>query len=189
MGRYPRKLIDLAEIASVVNTSVGEITKEVLAHLYASGAIKVPQQKKKRIDWERLLIYEYISKFYSTTPHWIREEVGPMPPGEPNLLYNRTRRWADAIIRNEDHILVLEGKMKCEPAVIGQLLNYRDLIPQTPMLFKYRELPVKMRVITALITDEVHALLEKADIDVEIYQPTNYQAWYDQVVLKIKRES
>lgn len=184
MGHAPRNGWKMEKNAGFVKTSVAEISKEVVAQLLATGLIKQPNMKRKRVDWERLLIREYVKKFYATVPHWIREEVGPIPEGADTMLYARTRRWADAIIREPDNMLVIEGKMKCEPAVIGQILNYRDLLPQTPLFYKYRELPVKMRVVTAIISDDVHKLLEAAGIDVEIYKPSNYEEWYEKVILK-----
>ena len=162
--------------------------KSIAAELIAAGVLNVPKQKRKRVDWERLLVYEYILRFYPETPHWLREEVGPMPEGYNNQLYNRTRRWADAIIRAEDEIIVIEGKMKAEPNVIGQVLNYKNLIPQTPMLAKYKNLPVRPRVITAMITDQVKELIENSGIEVEIFKPSNYDEWYEKVMVNGRKK-
>jgi hypothetical protein len=171
----------------VVNSSVAEISKEVIASLMASGLVE-PKRKGKvqRTNWERLLAYEYIGKFYANMPHWFRVEVGPTPNGSNDRLYAKTRRWADCVVRMPDHLLIIEFKMKVEPAVVSQLEHYSQLLPETPQFEKYRNEPVRIKIVGALIDDKVHAYIESRGIDVEMYQPSNYEAWYKQVILKEK---
>jgi len=118
----------VAPISSIVKSTASA----VLETLIKSGAIRVPQYKQKRTNWERILAYEYIKTNYANIPHWIRVEVGPLPEGDNPLLFSRLRRWADAIIIMPDHIKVLECKMKADVSVIGQVLLYASLVPQTP---------------------------------------------------------
>lgn len=78
--------------------------------------------------------------------------------------------------------------MSVEPSVIGQLLNYRNLLPQTPMLRKYNELPIIMRVVTAHLKPGMQDLLENAGIEAETYKPSNCDQWEEQVLLKGKKK-
>ena len=189
MGYPPRKCKNLVEQGIVINSSVSEISKEVIAQLAASGLINNPKQKRRRIDWERILVLEYVLDNYRETPYWIREGVGPLPDTGDAAFYARTRRWADAIIRAPEAMIIVEGKMSVEPSVIGQLLNYRNLLPQTPMLRKYNELPIIMRVVTAHLKPGMQKLLEDAEIEVVTYKPSNYDQWEQQVLLKGKKKT
>ncbi len=163
---------------SKINEEVmSELTKSVAAELMAAGVITPPKRKKKRVDWERLLVYEYVKTYYNDVPHWFREEVGPLPPSEYPMLYAKTRRWADAIVHLPDETLLIEGKMKAEPSVIGQLLNYKNLLPQTPLFSKYREIPIAMQLVCAMIDKDTMELVEQAGIDVVMFKPSNYEEW------------
>ena len=187
MGYPPRKCSKLAGETLQVKSTVAEISKEVIAQLTAAGMVQLPQQKRKRIDWERVLVLEYVLRFYRETPYWIREGVGPLPDTGDAAFYARARRWADAIIRAPEAMIIVEGKMSVEPSVIGQLLNYRNLLPQTPMLRKYNELPIIMRVVTAHLKPGIKELLESAEIEVVEFKPSNYQEWEQNVLLKNKK--
>lgn len=169
----------------IVNSSVQEVSTAVISTLIAAGLIDPKKKEKKaRVNWERLLAYEYVEKFYAETPHWFRIEVGPMPKGETNPIYSKTRRWADCVLRMPDHMLCIEFKMKAEPNVVSQLVHYAELVPQTPIFKKYSQIPVKIKVVCAMIDDITHKFIEEQGIDVEIYKPSNYEAWYQQVMLK-----
>lgn len=171
---------------SNVNADVmSELSKSVVAELMAAGMIAQPKQKRKRVDWERLLVYEYVQTNYLDVPHWFREEVGPLPPGSNPMLYAKTRRWADAIVHLPDKTLLIEGKMKAEPSVIGQLLNYRNLLPQTPLFYKYREIPIEMQLVCAKIDKDTEELVKQAGIEVIMFKPSNYDQWID-VITKRK---
>lgn len=170
----------VAPISSIVKSTASA----VLETLIKSGAIRVPQYKAKRTNWERILAYEYIKTNYANIPHWIRVEVGPLPEGDNPLLFSRLRRWADAIIIMPDHIKVLECKMKADVHVIGQVLLYASLVPQTPLFARYAHLPVKPVVVTAMITDEVKQAIESAGIEVVIFKPSNFEQWYAEKILK-----
>jgi len=168
----------------VTTTSVQEIADATITRLIAAGLINPNKEKKKRVNWEREISNEYLARFYPQMPHWTRIEVGPIPPGSNELLYSRTRRWADAVVRETDHMLIIEFKMKADQDVVGQLMNYRQLLPQTPMFIKYKDLPVKCRVVAAMCDDNVKALIEGNGIELEMFKPMNYEKWYTEKILK-----
>lgn len=74
--------------------------------------------------------------------------------------------------------------MKARPDVVSQLLNYRDLFPQTPLFTKYKDEPVKLKLVVAMIDQETKAFVEKNGIEVEEFKPSNYEAWYKLVIQK-----
>ena len=167
------------------NATVNAVADATIARLIAAGIINpTGKQKKARINWERILAYEYVEKFYAEVPHWYRIEVGPVPGGRTESIYAKTRRWADCVVRMPDHMLVIEFKMKAEPSVVSQVLVYKDLVPQTALFKKYSLLPVKAKIVAAMVDDVTHAFIEKQGIDLEIYKPSNFEQWYQRVILK-----
>ena len=165
-------------------TTVQEIADATITRLLAAGLIQPKGAKRKRVNWEREISNEYLARFYPEMPHWTRIEVGPMPKGENADLYSRTRRWADAVVREPDNMLIVEFKMRANQDVVGQLMNYRQLLPQTPMFIKYKDLPVKCRVVAAMCDEQIKALIEGNGIELEMFQPRNYEKWYTEKILK-----
>ena len=169
---------------SATTTSVQEIADATITRLIAAGLIAPKGEKRKRVNWEREISNEYLARFYPDKPHWTRIEVGPIPPGENTILYSRTRRWADAIVRDTDNLLIIEFKMRANQDVVGQLMNYRQLLPQTPMFSKYKELPITCRVVAAMCDEQTKALIEGNNIQLEMFTPRNYEKWYTEKILK-----
>lgn len=153
-----------------------------MSALQASGQVVTQKVKRTRVNWERLLAFEYVDKMYRDYPHWFRIEVGPIPGNGQNALYGRTRRWTDAVIRMPDHIILLEFKMKAIPDVASQLLNYRDLFPQTPLFSKYKDEPIKLIVVAAMSDEATRTFIEKQGIEYVEYRPSNFDQWYKQVI-------
>ena len=172
---------------TVINSSVAEIADATISRLIAAGLID-PNKKGKqtRINWERILAHEYTEKFYPEIPHWYRIEVGAIPGDGSDPIYAKTRRWADCVLRMPDHMLILEFKMKAEPSVVSQLEHYQFLLPETPLFKKYRELPVKIKVVAAMIDGNARDFIASRGIEVEMYKPTNFDQWYKQTILKEK---
>ena len=162
------------DLAAITQTA----TQSALDALIQSGAIKQPKQRRERVNWERLLMFEYVAKFYPEVPHWLRVEIGPMPAGKNDRIYTKTRRWADGVFRMPDHMLIIETKMKCKPDVVSQLLNYKRLLPETPMFRKYADLPIKLKLVAALIDEDTIKFIESHDIEVEVFKPSNFEDWY-----------
>jgi len=176
---YPvGRCLILAETEVTQSDVIKALSQEVLAQLAAAGAVSVPRKRRMRMDWERILALEYVDTFYREKPHWMREGIGPIPPGEEGKYYTKTRRWADAIVRDDDALIIIEAKMEAEPSVIGQILNYGRLLPQTPMFRKYTDLPIKLRVVTASTKDDVKEMVEHAGIEFVEFKPSNFDKWY-----------
>jgi len=175
----------MAELNPTVDpTLVTATTDAVMSALIKAGVVKVPKQARKRVNWERLLIYEYVKQFYADKLHWFREEVGPIPGGKNEMIYARTRRWADCIVRMDDYMLLIEGKMRAKVEVVSQMLTYKNLLPQTPMFLKYKDLPIKLLLVCAIIDDETRKFVEDAGIEVRIFRPSNFEEWYKIVLQK-----
>lgn len=177
----------MTEIEKTIDPAlITAATDAVMTSLIKTGMVKVPKQARKRENWERILMYEYANKMYPENPKWFRIEVGPIPGNNNNMLYSRMRRWADCVILEDDHLLLIEGKMKADVDVVAQLMRYKTLLPQTPMFRRYYNLPIKLRLVCALIDDETKKFVEDAGIEVVEFKPSNYEKWYNYKILQIK---
>jgi hypothetical protein len=177
-------LIDLTEQSLTVEANISDISSAVAAQLIANGTFLPAKRKQKNVKWENLLAREYIEKFYSQYPHWYRIEVGALPEGFENAMFTKVRRYADAIVRMPDHVLIIEMKMLAKPEVVAQIQNYIDLFNETPMFEKYWKEPVKGKVVAALCDEATKRFIEKHGIELEIYKPANYDAWYAKKIAK-----
>lgn len=167
-----------------VESSEAKITSNVISNLIAAGLIDPNKKKKKRINWEKNIAYEYIQTYFRDFPYWLRIEVGAIPPGPDGVYYAKTRRWADCVIRMPDHLLVIEFKMKAEPQVVSQLLNYQMLVKETPLFSRWKDLPVKIKIVCAMIDDTTHRFIESQGIDVEVFKPSNFDEWFKKKILR-----
>ena len=168
-----------------IDSTMAEITESVAAKLIASGAFQLAKKKRTRVNWENQMAYEYIEKFYGDHPRWFRIGLGKKPGNDNGNYYNRLMRYADTIIRMPDHILIFEFKMLCKPDVVAQLLNYKDMFPDTAYFSKYRNEPIKLKVVAALTDEATKTFIEKHNIDFELYQPSFYEDWYKKAIQKI----
>ena len=160
----------------------------VITRLLAADVLKVPKERKKRTNWERLLAYEYCDTFFRDCPKWVRIEVGPIPKEGHGMMYARTRRWADAVIIDGGRALILETKMKADPRAIGQLQIYRNLFPETPGFSRFKELPITLRLVAALGDEHTRLLAEEQEIEYEEWRPSNFEKWYAEVVAKQRKK-
>jgi hypothetical protein len=174
----------LAEQSLTVEANMSDISKAVAAQLIADGTFLPAKRRQKHVKWENMLAREYIEKFYNQYPHWYRIEVGALPKGFDNAMFTKVRRYADAIVRMPDHVLIIEMKMLAKPDVVAQILNYIDLFNETPMFEKYWKEPVKGKVVAALCDEATTKFINKHGIELEIYKPSNYETWYNQKITK-----
>ena len=176
----------MSDTTITVTGTVAEVAQAAVAQMIASGIVNLPKKKRIRVNWESKLAYEYVNRFYSEYPHWFRIEIGAIPNPHDGLLFSKTRRWADVVIRMPDHMKILETKMLVRPDVVGQIINYARLLPATPMFAKYKDLPVQLEVVAALVDEDTRQWVESHGIKVVDYKPSNFEEWYKKVILKEK---
>lgn len=163
---------------------VTDLVDQRISALIGAGTLAPGKKRRKGMNWESKLAYEYVQTRYPNFPAWFRVSVGPVPGGANDPLYYQLRRWADVIIRMPDYMLLIEVKMLAKPDVVGQLHNYAKLFPSTPMFEKYWSLPIRKRVVCSLIDGATKDFIESEGIEVEEFKASNYEAWYNQVILK-----
>ena len=155
-----------------------QVTDDVISLLRTRGYITDKKPRKERVNWERILVYEYIRARYPNVPSWIRKEVGSVPEGEHSAMYARTRRWVDAIIRPPGKIILIEAKMKPDPKALAQLDMYDSLFSETPEFTNYWNDPRELQLVTAMDDSAVKALAPSYNIKHVVFKPSNFEEWY-----------
>lgn len=90
--------------------------------------------------------------------------------------YRPNRRRADAIVITPDSLYMIEGKIENTTAGVGSLVTYLPLIPFTPELEAYKNLPVRVVLVIPASAGWVSITAKYHGIEIAEYNP----AWlYD----------
>jgi hypothetical protein len=168
----------------MVDITVDEITQSVAMKLAEQGYLQAPKRRKPRVNWESLMVREYVNKRYFNNIKWLRHEVGGFDPNDAVQANSQLRRWADAIIDINDSLLVIEAKMKPSPGSISQLQTYLHLVKETPDLSYYWDKPVSGMILTTWEDAAVKKIANDWGILYEVYQPSFYKEWQDMMVTR-----
>jgi len=82
----------------------------------------------------------------SPRPEVPRPEMSP----EEVAMIGSWRRWADAVILEEDHVTIIESAIRPDPGKISQLELYAMLFPHTPELKAWAGLPLTLILLYAI---------------------------------------
>jgi hypothetical protein len=159
--------------------NVDEISKAVAMKLAEQGYLTPPKKRRPRVNWEALMVREYVDKMYPNNLKWLRHEVGAYNPDDPIQFNSQLRRWADAIIDVDDNILVIEAKMKPTPGAISQVQTYVHLIRETPDLQYYWDKSVFGMILTTWEDPAVKKVANEWGILYEVFQPSFYPEWQE----------
>jgi len=107
---------------------------------------------------EMQMLNEWLAKNYPKALVMTRVRLGapPVEPGRGDLgpgeirMIGVWRRWADAIVITDNKILLIEAAIRPNPGKIAQLELYEMLIPQTPELAPWRDLPIEKILLYAI---------------------------------------
>lgn len=138
-------------------------------------------QKQKR-SWqprEMQMLAEWLAKTQKGKKFRMRVRLGSPRGSRPEeeltpaerAMVGSWRRWADAIILEEDKVVLVESAIRPNPGKIGQLELYRLLLPHTPELGAYRGLPVQMVLLYAIEDPATIMLARSKGIKAIQYQP------------------
>lgn len=140
---------------------------------------------------EARLISEWISKTYPDDVVMYRVRLGGPPTwaipsiadGVPEEIYMIYQRWADAIIVRKIELIIIEGKIRLAPGVISQIKLYEQLLPKTPRFSEFKELPIRLIILTAMRDPEVELLAASEGIEIVVFSPD----WVIDYLKEIKR--
>jgi hypothetical protein len=126
---------------------------------------------------ERRYVPEYVNDTYPVrVAVFYNMAVGPAPealyaahPEIPREHFRRWRFWIDAVVILRDKMVLVEGKIRKPAEGLGQLLMYKALLPQTPELSPYRDLPVEMVLVTPRPDPRVIGVAASLGVKVDIW--------------------
>lgn len=128
---------------------------------------------------ERRLITEYVRTAFPNDRAFFNFRVGPLPAQaagvdigklSPNIwkVYNR---YVDALVIKPDKMIAIEAKLESVPGAVSQLELYKQLIPQTPELAAYAQLPIDLEIVCAFADPEFIKFANSKGITVQVFRP------------------
>ena len=88
------------------------------------------------------------------------------------------RRYADALIFERDKIILIEAAIRPQPGKVSTLELYKMMIPSTPELSEYKDLPVEMVLLCAINDPFLTTLARGKGIKVVMFRP----AWIEKYI-------
>jgi len=133
--------------------------------------------RKEYKQRERRYVPEYINeKFPDRVAAFFNMPIGPAPEelakAYPEIPLEHFRRWrffVDAVVVLKDRMILIEGKIRKPAQGLGQLLIYRALLPQTPELKPYVNLPIEMRLVTPRPDPRIIWICQSLGITVDVW--------------------
>ena len=120
---------------------------------------------------EARLVNEWLWLNYNTKPQWHRVRLGPAFDKETARMYKVLLRWADAVVLNDNEILIIEAKMTPEPGAISQLEFYAQEFKHTPEFSDYWDFPQRLIFLTTREDEALHALASEKNIEYVVFRP------------------
>ena len=115
--------------------------------------------------------------------------LGPVPlelrHRYPDLDIDRWARvWdktCDAIVITPGALVLIEGELRRPIVAIGELLTYRELVPQTQSLAAYWQMPIRALLLTPLPDPTLEVVMKRLGIEVIQYRPLWVEEYLRQV--------
>jgi len=107
---------------------------------------------------EQQMVAEWLSKAYPQARTMTRVRLGAPKPAIPRpdlspeelAMIGQWRRWADAVVLEQDRVILVEASIRPDPGKISQLELYALLFPQTPELAAWAKLPLTLMLLYAI---------------------------------------
>jgi len=145
--------------------------------LDAGKVAKMAQQ------YEAKLVNEYLISKYPNDLQWRRVRVGPVPTKEDARYYGVMLRWADAIVKHGNVMLIIEAKVKADLGAMSQIEEYIKLFGQTPEFSEYWDLQRKGVLLTGFDDLMIKQSCAERGIDYVVYKPM----WINEYLNKLQR--
>jgi len=141
--------------------------------------------RKPRVEWERMLLSEYIARRYPRRPYLIQFRVGAPHPAlvRPDLAPEEVRmllvfaRRADGLVIFPDRLILIEAALKADPGHIEKLQLYERLLPYTPGLEEHRHKPIEKELVYIVPDPVIISMARERDIRCINYVPTWYKEY------------
>lgn len=143
---------------------------------------------------EMQMVTEWLQRTQTGKRWQTRVRLGTPTPSTPTAdmtveeraMVGSWRRWADAIILEDDQVTLVEAAIRPQPGKISQLELYAMLFPHTPELAPWRSLPLHLLLLYAIEDPATTMLARQKGIKAVQYQPSWLPA-YMQLLLPRER--
>lgn len=137
---------------------------------------------KEKRQWqprEMRMVSEFLAAHYAEYSFKTRVRLGSLHPKlhpedltEPEQrMLGVFRRWADAIVFMPDRLVLIEVAIRPSPGDISQLGLYERLVPHTPELAEYKQLPIEKLLVYAIEDPLVVSMARDQGIRTVYFRP------------------
>ena len=134
-------------------------------------------------QYEAKLVNEYLISKFPDDLQWRRVRVGPVPTKEDARYYGVMLRWADAIVKHNNIIIIIEAKIKPDLGAMSQIEEYIKLFGQTPEFSEYWALPRKGLLLTCFDSLDIKISCAERGIEYVVFKPV----WINEYINKLLR--
>ena len=117
---------------------------------------------------ERMLRTKFAAKLPETIPRWYNVRLGPYHDQEKSKQYSVLQHYADLIYIENNVVWINEFKVRGQAEAVGQLLNYKNLFPQTIEFDFAKAFPIMLQLVTNQHKTEIMELCNKHGIMYEV---------------------
>ena len=138
------------------------------------------QEKRMWQPREMQMLAEWLAKTQVGKRFMTRVRLGTPKPAVPRpemsieerAMIGAWRRWADAIILEDDKVTLVEAAIRPDPGDISKLELYARLFPHTPELAPWRGLPIHLILLYSIEDPATILLAREKGIACIEYRPT-----------------
>lgn len=121
------------------------------------------------IPREKRMLVEWLARTHPKVMQWRNVRLGPIPHGNP--AFNTVRRYADAVLLDNNVVYIVEASVMPDYTKIAQLELYESMFPETPEFSSVAHLPIKKVFLTSMLDKYTKDLAESKGVDYEVFTP------------------
>lgn len=145
---------------------------------------------RKTQQVETRMIAEYLKSTYSAFPFISKQPLGLVSEEllktegyvKGLAMQRSSRPEVDAIVIQKARLILIEAKVWHIVDGMAKLPLYKSLVPYTPELKQYKELPIVMELVVAWSNPNLEIMCRTSDIRLAVYKPD----WINEVVNRVK---
>ena len=153
------------------------------------------KQKRSWQPREMQMLAEWLTKTQKNKRWQMRVRLGSPRPAVPRpemspeeaAMVGSWRRWADAVILEDDKVTIVESAIRPQPGKISQLELYALLLPHTPELTAWRGLKIEMILLYAIEDPATILLARQKGIRCIEYKPSWLPAYLETLMPRERR--
>lgn len=128
---------------------------------------------------EMQMLSEWLTKFCQGKRYQMHVRLGSPKPSVPRAdmteaelrMVGSWRRWADAVILEQNQVTIIEAAIRLNPGKIGQLELYARLFPHTPEFVAWKAAPLQLQLLYAIEDPATIQMAREKGIKCTLYEP------------------